>query len=161
MRSWFCVQLGTWHCYKQATSVVWGHWGARVFAPLYHELIDGAYFYRKARLATVARFLTYVRLAYPSFRKTLKAARSRAEEEDMDNVAKSHFRDLTKLLEYFIPVVSCIIQLIIVHVCDTGQQCLVALVFVHVQSCHVITCVDCRLLSLSCLSAWSERRCSH
>ena len=104
-RSWCCVQLGTWHSYKQACTVVWGHWAARVFAPLYNFLINNANFRKKARLTTIARFLTYVRLAYPFFRQELKDTISEVRAANLDNVAKTQLYDLTKLLVYFIPVV--------------------------------------------------------
>ena len=74
MRGWLCVQLGTWHPYKQANTVIWTHWAPRVFGPLFNELIPNANFNKKAGLSTVASFLTFVRLAYPSFRSELQAA---------------------------------------------------------------------------------------
>ena len=42
MRGWLCVQLGTWHPYKQANCVLWSHWGPTIFGPLFHELIPNA-----------------------------------------------------------------------------------------------------------------------
>ena len=106
MRSWLCVQLGTWHPYKQANQVVWQHWGPRVFAPLFHEVISDANFNKKARLATIACFLTYVRLAYPSFKAQLFQAYDQVKRLGTNPVGVSHLRDLVKLLEFFIPVVS-------------------------------------------------------
>ena len=104
MRDWFNVQLGTWHIYKQANTVVWSHWASRVFAPLFHELIPEANFTKTAKLTTIATFLTYVRLAYPHFRQQLDdAIASTFERKDL--VAGSHLRDLKKLCQFFIPVV--------------------------------------------------------
>ena len=105
MRSWLCVQLGTWHPYKQANTVVWTHWAERVFGPLFNELIPNANFNKKAGLATVASFLTFVRLAYPSFQSELQAAIERVRANDQDVIAMSHLRDIKKLVEFFIPAV--------------------------------------------------------
>ena len=105
MRGWLGVQLGTWHPYKQANVVVWSHWGARIFAPLFNDLIPNANFNPKAKLSTIARFLTVARLSYKSWKTDLKNAREEIERRNMDRVAISHLRDLLKLMEFFIPVV--------------------------------------------------------
>ncbi len=104
MRSWLHVQLGTWHIYKQANTVVWKHWSERIFAPLFHDLIPDANFNKKARLTTISVFLTYVRLSYPSFRDELNAALKSVTDANQ-RVAISHLRDLKKLCEFAIPVV--------------------------------------------------------
>ena len=106
MRKWLCVQLGTWHCYKQACTVVWAHWGPRVFAPLFHEIISDANFNSKARLSSIARFFTYVRLAYPSFRDELTETLRSLTAMGVDRTGISQLRDLKKLIEFFVPVVS-------------------------------------------------------
>ena len=106
MRKWLVVQFGTWHPYKQANTLIWSHWGPRVFAPLFNELIGNANFHRKAKLSTIAKFLTIVRLSFPSFRKTLDEALKAAQSVNVDQVAMSNLRDLKKLFVYFIPVVS-------------------------------------------------------
>ena len=105
MRGWLGVQLGTWHPYKQANVVVWSHWGARIFAPLFNDLIPNANFNPRAKLSTIARFLTVARLSYKSWKNDLKNAREEIERRNMDRVAISHLRDLLKLMEFFIPVV--------------------------------------------------------
>ena len=104
MRSWLTVTLGTWHPYKQATQVVWKHWSKRVFAPLFHDLIPNANFNPNAKLATVATFFTYVRLAYPHFKDQLTAARTECKSKD-DRIGVSNLSDLMRLLEFFLPVV--------------------------------------------------------
>ena len=106
MRQWLVVQLGTWHPYKQANTLIWSHWGPRVFAPLFNELIANANFKRKAKLSTISKFLTIARLSFPSFRKTLDKALKTAQRANVDLVAISHLRDLKKLFLFFIPVVS-------------------------------------------------------
>ena len=109
MRSWLVVQLGTWHPYKQANSVVWSHWGPRVFGPLFNELVSNANFNRKARLSTIVRFFTIVRLAYDSFRGNLDDAVRTLKQNNTKPAATAFLRDLKKLLVFFIPVVICIL----------------------------------------------------
>ena len=106
MRGWLCVNLGTWHVYKQANSVIWKHWAGRVFAPLFYDLIPDANFNKNATLTTIVTFLTYVRLAYPSFRQQLEDTLCRMRVVDADPIGVSQLRDLKRLLEFFIPVVS-------------------------------------------------------
>ena len=106
MRQWMVVQLGTWHTYKQANTVVWSHWGSRVFGPLFNELVSNANFNRKARLSTIVRFFTIVRLAYPFFRTALDGALKKLKQDNTNPTATSILRDLKKLLVFFIPVVS-------------------------------------------------------
>ena len=116
MRQWLVVQLGTWHPYKQANTLIWSHWGPRVFAPLFNELIANANFQRKAKLSTIVKFLTIVRLSFPAFRKTLDSALKTAQSANVDQVAISHLRDLKKLFVFFIPVVSHILVMQLGHI---------------------------------------------
>ena len=106
MRGWLCVQLGTWHPYKQANGVLWSHWGPTVFGPLFNELIPDANFNKKAKLSTIVKFLNTVRLSYPHWKSDLNSALKDVQSVNVDAVAISHYRDLTKLMEFFIPVVS-------------------------------------------------------
>ena len=106
MRQWFSVQLGIWHTYKQANAVVWSHWSSTIFAPLSYDLVGNANFKQKPRLKTIATFLTYVRLAYPAFKANLDSALKKMKRRGDNRVAMSHLRDLKKLVEFFIPVVS-------------------------------------------------------
>ena len=106
MRSWMVLTLGTWHPYKQANKLIWLHWDKRIFAPLFHDLIPQSNFFQGARLVTQATYLTYVRLAYPSFKNELKEAIASCEEGGVRRVELSHLKDLQRLCEFFIPVVS-------------------------------------------------------
>ena len=72
--AWLCVTLGLWHPYKQANSVVWGHWGPRFLAPFFNHIVPGSNFQIKARLITIITFFTCIRLAAPSFAKQLQDA---------------------------------------------------------------------------------------
>jgi len=107
-----CLTFGTWHAYKQVCSVIWDHWAERVFAPLFHHLIPNANFRRSARLSSIATFMTYVRLAYPSFKTQLKRATlyHKRRNGQRDKVATSQLRDMRKLFEFFIPVVRLFID---------------------------------------------------
>ena len=75
-------------------------------APLFNELIGNANFKRKAKLSTIIKFLTIVRLSYPSFKTTLDDALKTVQRANMNRIAISNLRDLKKLLVFFIPVVS-------------------------------------------------------
>ena len=131
MRQWLVVQLGTWHPYKQANTLIWSHWGPRIFAPLFNELIGNANFKRKAKLSTIVKFLTIVRLSYPSFRQTLDTAIKTTQSANVDRVAISHLRDLKKLLVFFIPVVS------VFHSCGKSQLSnITEFLLLNCFSCH-------------------------
>ena len=119
MRGWLCLQLGTWHPYKQANCVLWSHWGPTIFGPLFHELIPNSNFNKKAKLST--KFLNIARLSYPAWKSELLAARVNIEAKNVDAVAKSHLRDLTMLMEYFIPVVSELIDGVCIDVININE----------------------------------------
>ena len=59
-------------------------------------------------ISTIVKFLNIVRLSYPSWKADLKSALQKAKEQNVDAVAISHFRDLTKQMEFFIPAVSAV-----------------------------------------------------
>ena len=84
-----------------------GHIGA-VFGPLFHELIPNANFNKKAKLSTIVKLLNIVRISYPLWKADLKSALKQAKAKNVDAVAISHFRDLTKLMGLFIPAVSAV-----------------------------------------------------
>ena len=134
MRQWLVVQLGTWHPYKQANTLIWSHWGPRVFAPLFNELIGNANFHRKAKLSTIAKFLTIARLSFPSFRKTLDKALKTAQSANVDQVAISNLRDLKKLFLFFIPVVS---HMTVMQLRHLSYDRAISLVFI----CDVSVCM--------------------
>ena len=121
MRGWLCVQLGTWHPYKQANCVLWSHWGPTVFGPLFHELIPNANFNKKAKLSTIVKFLNIVRVSYPQWKADLKAALKQATAKNVDTVAVSHFRDLIKLMEFFIPAVSAVKPVCLIIYIDINE----------------------------------------
>ena len=107
------VTLGTWHPYKQANIVIWKQWAERIFAPLFHDLIPGAKFKIKNRLVVISTFLTYIRLAYPSFKAALKDAIAFCTAHDSRRTELSHLVDLRRLITFFIPAVSQLISLIL------------------------------------------------
>lgn len=113
MRKWAVVTLGTWHPYKQANTLIWHHWAARVFAPLFHDLIPQSKFHLSARLVSITAHLSYVRLAYPMFKAELTEAINFCTDKGNRIVELSHLQDLKNLCEFFIPVVSASISVIL------------------------------------------------
>jgi hypothetical protein len=106
MGSWLCVSLGVWHPYKQANTVLWNHFGPRFLAPFFNEIVPASNFNKKAKLVTIVTFLTYLRLAYPSFKSELKAAIKHARElKRTTPLILQNLSDLRMMLEFFIPVV--------------------------------------------------------
>jgi hypothetical protein len=108
-RPWLCVTLGSWHVYKQATIVLWQHGLQRWFAPMFHFLFPNCKLFQgKIRLSKAVTLLSYVRLAYPRFRKSLESAIAALEDKPDGKfvVALSNLKNLKEIMEYMIPVVS-------------------------------------------------------
>ena len=104
--AWLCVSLGIWHPYKQANTVVWNHWAPRFLAPYFHHMVPASNFFRKARLATIATFFTYIRLALPEVAVELQAAIKAARKQRSKPLVLAYLLDLRDLLVFCIPVVS-------------------------------------------------------
>jgi hypothetical protein len=106
MRGWMSLTLGTWHIYKHMTFAVWRHYRERWLGPLFNELIPASNCVAKPTLSATVGFLSYVRIAYPSFRSQLHAAIGECEGiVGADNRMKM-LSDLQVLCEYIIPAVS-------------------------------------------------------
>lgn len=103
--AWLCVTLGIWHPYKQANTVVWNHWASRFLAPYFHHMVPGSNFSRSARLATIATFFTYIRLALPEIGVELQAAITTARQMRSKPLVLAYLLDLRDLLVFCIPVV--------------------------------------------------------
>lgn len=102
-RKFTSVSLAWWHSYKWASKLLFKVFSADFFAPYYHHLFPTQTFHiDKLSLSAVSTYTTYIRLAYPSFRKSLKDALA---------VPTLSFRQKTMLLnlkdicECYIPVV--------------------------------------------------------
>ena len=106
--AWLCVCLGTWHPYKQANTVVWCHWAARFIAPFFNHLVPKSNFRKKARLVSICSFLTYIRLAAPSFATQLHDAIKAARKMPSKPLILAYLLDLRDLLHFAIPVVACV-----------------------------------------------------
>ena len=63
---------------------------------------------KTAKLGTVTTYLSYIRLAYPLFKKELKLAITETQTNQINQVPVSNLRDLRDLCEFFIPTVSFI-----------------------------------------------------
>ena len=105
---WLCLTLGVWHPFKQASSVIWKTWGQRILGPYFNHVCPDANFFETAKLGTVTTYLSYIRLAYPLFKKELKLAITETQTNQINQVPVSNLRDLRDLCEFFIPTVSFI-----------------------------------------------------
>ena len=105
--AWLCVTLGVWHPYKQANTVVWGHWGPRFLAPFFNHIVPGSNFQSKARLITIITYFTHIRLAAPSFAKQLQDAIKTARADRARPLVLSYLLDQRILFLFCIPVVGC------------------------------------------------------
>jgi hypothetical protein len=103
MRKYVFVNLGLWHTYKHVSLLTWRKFGPSVMAGLWHNLWPDSIFFTKPRLQTVTEIFTYLRLAYPSFKKELQ----RAIDADKPGLqSKICLRNIQDLCEYYIPAVS-------------------------------------------------------
>ena len=96
--AWLCVTLGVWHPYKQANSVVWGHWGPRFLTPYFNHIVPGSNFQIKSRLITIITYFTFIRLAAPSFVKQLQDAIKTARADRARPLILSYLLDLRTLV---------------------------------------------------------------
>ena len=102
------MTLGVWHPYKQANTVVWGHWGPRLLAPFFNDIVPGSNFQCKARLITIITYFTHIRLAAPSFAKQLQDAIKTARADRARPLVLSYLLDQRILVLFCIPVVGCL-----------------------------------------------------
>jgi len=103
--AWLCVTLGIWHPYKQANTVMWGHWGPRFLAPYFNHVVPSANFRRSARLITIITYLTYIRLAAPDIAQQLQEAIIAARKLPDKPLILAYLLDLRTLIFFCIPVV--------------------------------------------------------
>ena len=97
------VSLGLWHTYKQANLKIYLKYAPTVMAPLFHFLFPGTKFYPKPRLVQVVTMLTYIRLSYRSWRKTLQQMMQ--DLLSVPEASRNQVQNLHWLCEWFIPVV--------------------------------------------------------
>ena len=88
--------------------MVWCHWAARFIAPFFNHLVPKSNFRKKARLVSICSFLTYIRLAVPSFATQLHDAIKAARKMPSKPLILAYLLDLRDLLHFAIPVVACV-----------------------------------------------------
>ena len=103
LRTYCGLSLAWWHSYKWATKMILKVFATDFIAPLFHQLFPSNEFnVDKMGLPSHTCMLTYIRLAYPSFRTQLVEARSRG---NLDIRNQTLLDNLYSLCEFFIPVV--------------------------------------------------------
>ena len=134
MRGWLCPTLGFWHPYKQACALVWEHGLVRWFGPFFKRLIPGGNVSVRPRLVSIVTYMSYFRLAYddPQLRRTLAVTAESLEQKRQIGsrrycIASSYIQDLRDLLEFFIPVVTTWIRVVVVYTVSTSTSVLLIL----------------------------------
>lgn len=108
-RKFTSVSLAWWHSYKWASKLLFKVFSADFFAPYYHHLFPTQSFHvDKLTLSGASTYLTYVRLAYASFKPILTAA---MDTPDMTFRQRTMLQNLKDLCECYIPVVRLVIVL--------------------------------------------------
>lgn len=84
--------------------------GKDIIAPMFHHMFpEREYAVAKMKLPSMSTYLTLIRLAYPSFKKQLRIATAR---EDLTARQQAVLRNITDLVEFFIPVVLLVLFVI-------------------------------------------------
>jgi hypothetical protein len=115
LQKYMGVSLAWWHSYKWATKKIMQVFGKDIIAPMFHHLFpDREYAPEKMKLPAHQNYLTFIRLAYPSFRVQLNNSLSR---RDLTTRQRHVLQNLSDLCEFFIPAVLILLcgQLV---VCD-------------------------------------------
>lgn len=103
LRKYTGVSLAWWHSFKWATAKIMVVFGKDIIAPMFHHLFPTSeYAPAKMKLPAMTTYLSYIRLAYPSFRQQLLDLRARGDLSDRQEIWLDNLKDLC---EYFIPVV--------------------------------------------------------
>jgi len=107
-KSWFAPTLGLWHSYKQGNIEVFRLYQQDILMGLHFKMTPGQPFYlQKKKLSPILMMLSWIRLAYPSFRDDLKSAITDMEANNSTSRAGyRHLKNIEFLCEWFIPVVS-------------------------------------------------------
>ena len=98
------VFLGLWHPVKMLMQLIWRRFAAWLWAPMMHDLIPGAKFFKKVKTDKLHCFFTYIRLAYPSCRQELQDLEGR---DDLPVALAMAAKNLLDICEIYIPLVSC------------------------------------------------------
>ena len=114
LRKYMGVSLAWWHSYKWATKRILVVFSTDFIAPLYHSLWPEVTFsVDKTSHAAGSTFLSYIRLAYPSFQKELASALANPVLLPRQRTILSN---LLHLCEFFIPVVKALLLCVVIFV---------------------------------------------
>lgn len=104
LRTYTSLSLAWWHSYKWATTRIVQVFSNDFIGPMFHFLHPRrVYCPDKMKLPATSTYLSYIRLAYPSFRQQL----SRALQNDvLLPPQKTLLKNLQAMCEFFIPVVN-------------------------------------------------------
>ena len=106
-RKYCGISLAWWHSYKWATKYIMKVFSTDFIAPYLHFMFPSRTLNIEAMQHTNhVTYLTYIRLAYPSFKEELAIAMSRP---GLTVKQRSMLRNLRDLCEYFIPVVRSVL----------------------------------------------------
>jgi len=104
LRQFTSVHLAWWHNYKWASRKIFEVFGKDFIAGMFHTLFPSVNFNMKYMShTTINTYLTYIRLAYPSFRQQLVSA---LRKDDLTEHARQVLMNLQSMCEFFIPVVT-------------------------------------------------------
>jgi hypothetical protein len=93
--------MGVWHVYKHACTVLYKMAAPYFIAPLHHHLWPDKKFVDAPKFRRMTHMLSIIRLSYANWKPNIQAAMMK----DLPIVEKHHLRNLSDLLEFFIPMV--------------------------------------------------------
>ena len=103
LRRYTGLSLAWWHNCKWTTKLVMKVFADDFIAPMFHFLFPGKEFnVDKSRHTSNTTMLSYIRLAYPSFKEQLT---STLQDPTLSVRGKNLLTNLQSLCEYFIPTV--------------------------------------------------------
>ena len=103
LRRYTGLSLAWWHSYKWCTKLIMKVFADDFIAPMFHFLFPGREFnVDKSRHTANTVMLSYIRLAYPTFKDQLSEALT---QPTLSLRGKTLLTNLQSLCEYFIPTV--------------------------------------------------------
>jgi hypothetical protein len=103
LRKYNSCNLAWWHTFKQACYTIWSAFRQEVFAPLWHHLYPGHWFFKKpSSLGNVVIHLLYVNMSAAHILPKLKEL---LDNDKLKAQSRTMALDLKFLLEIAVPVV--------------------------------------------------------
>lgn len=99
-----------WHCYKQASWLIFKAGYRYYYGPLLHHLFPNLALITKPCLAHVTTVLTLMRLAYPSLRNLLE---EKLQSETVGQNGRAVLQNLQYTMEFLIPTVLSFIYILL------------------------------------------------